>query len=212
MPEPLFPPLPADASTLTARLLDALFEHATVGLAFWDCDLRYQRINDRLAAMNGVAAADHLGLRPTEVLPELGPRLERTLAEVVAEGVPLRDVDVSGETPAAPGLERHWHGSYYPARDEDGGGLGVAGLRAGGPGPGAPLARQLLPRPRRGRRRARDRGPRARGHRRARGEPARRRGPAAGGVGRRRARGAQRRAAGRRCVPDARSSLSARQR
>src|SRR4051812_7136735 len=30
--------------------------------------------------------------------------------------------------PAAPGLERHWHGSYYPVRDEDGGVLGIAGL------------------------------------------------------------------------------------
>ena len=39
-------------------LLDAIFERAPVGLAVHDLDLRYVRINDRMAEINGVPAAD----------------------------------------------------------------------------------------------------------------------------------------------------------
>ena len=42
-------------------LLDALFATAPVGLAFYDRELRYLKINDTLAALNGVSAAEHLG-------------------------------------------------------------------------------------------------------------------------------------------------------
>ena len=38
----------------TAGLLDVIFEHAPVGLALLDIDVRYVRVNDRLAEINGV--------------------------------------------------------------------------------------------------------------------------------------------------------------
>ena len=45
-------------------VLDGLFAVAPVGLALLDTDLRYVRVNPALAAMNGAAAAEHLGRRP----------------------------------------------------------------------------------------------------------------------------------------------------
>ncbi|HEX8205264.1 MAG TPA: PAS domain-containing protein [Solirubrobacteraceae bacterium] len=109
-------------------LLDALFAHAPMGLAFWDEDLRYRRINAALAEMNGLAAEDHLGRRTSEVLgEELGARVDELLRRVVESGRPLVDVDVAGTTAASPGERRHWLASYYPVPGEDGL-LGVAGL------------------------------------------------------------------------------------
>ena len=35
-------------------LLDAIFESAPVGLGFWDRDLRYFRVNQHLAHINGL--------------------------------------------------------------------------------------------------------------------------------------------------------------
>src|SRR5205807_8035155 len=35
---------------------------------------------------------------------------------VFATGEPITDREVAGETPAAPGQERHWLVSYYPVR------------------------------------------------------------------------------------------------
>ena len=40
----------------TAALLDVIFERAPIGLALMDTDLRYVRVNQRLAEINGIAA------------------------------------------------------------------------------------------------------------------------------------------------------------
>ena len=112
----------------TAALLDALFAHVDVGIAFWDLDLRFERINDELAAMNGVPVPAHLGRRPSEVLPELGGWLEQTLRQVLDSGRAVRDVDIEGETLAAPGVIRHWRATYFPVQEPNGAVLGVAGL------------------------------------------------------------------------------------
>ena len=117
----------ADHDIPAGALLDALFENATVGLAFWDRDLRFRRLNEALAAMNGVPVADHFGRRPSEVLPELGPVLEPVFRRVMDTGESLRDIDVAGETPSAPGVTRHWQASYFPVR-EAGEVVGVVGI------------------------------------------------------------------------------------
>lgn len=122
---------PRSASTSDVRddaaVLAALFAETPVGLAVWDTQLRYRRVNDVLAAMNGLPVEDHIGRRVSDVLPELGPQLELRFAEVLATGEAQRDLHVSGETPAAPGLTRHWLASYFPVRDDDGAILGLAG-------------------------------------------------------------------------------------
>ena len=109
--------MPADLDVPAGALLDALFENATIGLALWDRELRYRRINAELAAMNGPSVEEHIGRRVSEVLPELAGTLEPTFRQVMETGVPLRDVEVSGETPSAPGVTRHWLASYFPVRD-----------------------------------------------------------------------------------------------
>src|SRR5690606_29311208 len=52
-------------------LLDGLFNSAPVGLGVWDTDLRFQRINPALAAMNGLPISEHLGRKVEDVLPGL---------------------------------------------------------------------------------------------------------------------------------------------
>jgi PAS domain S-box-containing protein len=112
----------------TVALLDALFAHAPMGLAFWDRDLRYQRINPALAEINGLAPEEHLGRTTTDVLgPELGGRVDDMLRRVLDSGRAFTDTDISGVTAAAPGERRQWLASYYPVPGEDGEVLGVAG-------------------------------------------------------------------------------------
>src|SRR5262245_41893444 len=52
-------------------LIDALYAGAPIGLAFLDRDLRFRQINARLAEMNGLPVADHIGKRPDELLGKL---------------------------------------------------------------------------------------------------------------------------------------------
>jgi PAS domain S-box-containing protein len=50
-------------------LVSALTNAAPVGLAFFDCDLRYRLVNEHLADMNGISAEAHLGHTVAELLP-----------------------------------------------------------------------------------------------------------------------------------------------
>jgi PAS domain S-box-containing protein len=111
-----------------AALLDAVFTHAPVGLAFWDLDRRFRRVNAALAEMNGVPAAEHHGRTAPEVLGALGEAIDATLQRVLAGGEPVLGVETPGETPAAPGRRRHWRASYYPVDDPHGTRLGVAAM------------------------------------------------------------------------------------
>jgi PAS domain-containing protein len=96
-------------------LLDVVFARAPVGLAFFDDELRYVRVNERLAAMNGLPAAAHLGRRVGEVLPDMPRDVEDDLRRVLHTGEPLVEVEVSGLTRASKG-RREWLASYWPVR------------------------------------------------------------------------------------------------
>jgi PAS domain S-box-containing protein len=82
----------------TAGLLDVTFEHAPVGLALLDSGGRYVRVNDRLAAINGVPAAAHAGRTIGELLPDLPPQVADDVVRVARTGQPLIDVEVSAQT------------------------------------------------------------------------------------------------------------------
>jgi len=101
-----------------------MFSTAPVGRAFFDTDLRYVRVNDALAEMNGLPAADHIGHTPEEILPQIGSAVAADLRTVLQTGEALADVQHSGHTAARP-EERHWRMNYYPVCDASGEILGV---------------------------------------------------------------------------------------
>ena len=71
-------------------LLDTLLTSAPVGLAFLDRDLRYVRVNDAFATMNGGAHNHILGRTVSEVVPNLAPALEPLPRRVLFELQPAR--------------------------------------------------------------------------------------------------------------------------
>jgi signal transduction histidine kinase/ActR/RegA family two-component response regulator len=105
-----------------------LLKSAPVGFAFVDRDFRFVRINDALAEMDGPPASEHLGHRVSAIVPQLWPRLEPLYQGVLRTGEAVRGVEITGETDAQPGVQRHWAVSYYPVQVEEGGqviGVGV---------------------------------------------------------------------------------------
>ena len=106
-------------STDSLARLDTVFAQAPVGIAFLDRKLRYERVNDALAAINGISAEDHIGHTIAELLPGLDPAVMRRMRSALLTGKAITDVEERGETPAAPGEERWWLASYYPVRGRD---------------------------------------------------------------------------------------------
>jgi len=109
------------------ELLDTLYATAAVGLAFLDPELRFRRINQALAAMNGVAAEKHIGRTPREVLSDtLGGALEDRYRAVLAGGEPLLEQETTGRTTASPDADCTWLWSVTPVRDGEGGVTGLS--------------------------------------------------------------------------------------
>ena len=100
--------------------LAQLYRTAPVGLCLMDCDLRFVRINDRLAAINGKPASEHIGRTLREVIPDLADQVEASYRRVIATGQPLENIEVRGAAPADPARERCWLVSCYPLEAGDG--------------------------------------------------------------------------------------------
>jgi PAS domain-containing protein len=92
-------------------LLDVVFAHAPVAIALLDRELRFVRVNDRLAEISGAPTDDHRDRASGELLPA---EVVEDAARVVRTGTALSDVEVSGDG-------RRWVVSYWPVR----GGVGV---------------------------------------------------------------------------------------
>ena len=98
-------------------LLDTIVTCAPVGFALFDLEMRYVRVNEALAEINGIAAEDHIGRRPSELLPaELSQSIAPHFRRVLDGEEAMADIEISGTTPAAPGVVRHWLTSWYPVR------------------------------------------------------------------------------------------------
>lgn len=105
--------------------LEAVYANAPVGLCVLDRDLRFVRINERMAEMNGRSVAAHMGRTVREVLPDLADDAEPRLRRILETGEAATDVEVRGVTPAQPGVERTWLESWIPLRDADGTVIGI---------------------------------------------------------------------------------------
>lgn len=99
--------------------IENIYRIAPIGMCMFDCDLRYIRVNDQLAKINGIPAHAHLGRTPREVVPDLAEQAESVLRRVIESGEPVLNQVVKGETLANPGVTRTWNESWFPLYDEN---------------------------------------------------------------------------------------------
>jgi PAS domain S-box-containing protein len=107
--------------------LEHIYQTAPVGLCLIGADLRYLRINERLAAMNGLPADEHLGRTVGEVMPEAAPYFAPLLRRIMESGRPVLDWQFRTEKSPAGG-QRDLLASYYPVKAASGDIVGVAGV------------------------------------------------------------------------------------
>lgn len=103
----------------TLLLLDGIYSSAPVGFAFLDRHFRYVHVNERLASIDGCPVADHSGRTVQEIMPGLWPRVEPSFRWVLRSGESLANLEVSGETFAAPGTVRCWATSIYAVQSQE---------------------------------------------------------------------------------------------
>jgi PAS domain S-box-containing protein len=105
-------------STIRRQLaeIETIYRSTPIGLAVLDTNLRFVRINERLAEMNGLPVEAHIGRTIREVVPAVADDAEPGLRQVLETGEPVVGIEISGETPAEPGVVRTWIESWIPVR------------------------------------------------------------------------------------------------
>jgi PAS domain S-box-containing protein len=121
---PIMPRIEALPSQRLAHL-QAIYDGAPAGLCLLDRGMRFLSVNRRMADINGLSIAEHLGRRLQDVLPALWPSLEPLMKRVL-EGESIHGLEYWDERlgPALP--HRVFSISYEPARDEAGEVVGIS--------------------------------------------------------------------------------------
>jgi hypothetical protein len=103
----------------SASLFAAFSNASAIGLALCDKHLRYQAINNALAAMNGIPAKTHLGNSVHDILGDVAAEVEPPLRRVFVTGqaVLLHDLRATLPTRTKPG---YWIRDYFPIKDAGG--------------------------------------------------------------------------------------------
>jgi PAS domain S-box-containing protein len=110
------------------QLLDNLFTTAPVGLGFLDTDLRFARVNQALADIDGRPIDKHIGRTLPEVLGEPAKPVVALLRQVLETGEPLLDLELSAPALDGESGERHWIASFTPVTGRDGDLVGITGV------------------------------------------------------------------------------------
>lgn len=102
-----------------AEEIEAVYDAAPIGIALFDRDFRFLRINERLAQINGTSAAEHVGRAIEELLPDETVSALRAIQPPLLSAEEVTDLEITGPDHVT-GEETTWLVSYRGLLDEQG--------------------------------------------------------------------------------------------
>jgi PAS domain S-box-containing protein len=78
--------------------LETLYRTAPIGLALVDRNLRFLRINEKLAEIDGVSMDAHIGRTVREMVPSVADTIEPLYRRVIETGKPVVQIEIHGST------------------------------------------------------------------------------------------------------------------
>jgi PAS domain S-box-containing protein len=102
------------------REIETYYSMMPIGLCILDRELRYVRVNERLAEINALPVSAHLGRMIREVMPSIADQAEELASRVVESGESFANIEFSGETIQRPGIQRVCRASWFPLKDTSG--------------------------------------------------------------------------------------------
>jgi PAS domain S-box-containing protein len=112
-----------DADT---ALLRALLHDGSAAFALYGTDGRYRQVSRALADLNGAPASAHSGRLPSEILPSgLASQISASLARVLADGIPRREIEQREAAPELGGGTRLYDVHWSAVRDDAGAIIGA---------------------------------------------------------------------------------------
>jgi PAS domain S-box-containing protein len=105
--------------------LETIYDTAPIGMCVLDNELRFVRVNQVMADINGFSVKEHIGRTVRELMPKLADDAEPALLQVLNTGEPMLNIEINSETPSQPGVTRTWIETWYPFKNSDGEVLGI---------------------------------------------------------------------------------------
>lgn len=100
--------------------IETYYDIAPIGLATLDTNMRYLRVNQRLADMNGLTVSEHTGRTISEVVPAGAEIIEKVVRQVMATGKPVTNVEITGVRIDHSGIKLTFRTQWFPIADIDG--------------------------------------------------------------------------------------------
>jgi DNA-binding NarL/FixJ family response regulator len=104
-----------DTFSSPEQLLAAFVNTSAVGFAVCDRQLRFQGINNVLAAINGIPPKAHFGKSIREVLGEVAAKVEPLVQRVFATGQTVLNCEIAAQLPTRSALG-YWIASFLPIK------------------------------------------------------------------------------------------------
>jgi PAS domain S-box-containing protein len=106
---------------------ETIWRCSPLAMAFWDTELRFTRVNDVAARMNGLSVEQHYDKTFRDVVgDEVADATEPAMWHVLDTGEPMLDVEGAGTWPT--GEARHFLSRIHPVFDDEGTVIGVGAL------------------------------------------------------------------------------------
>lgn len=109
-------------------LLDALLDQVPAGIAVFDSQRRYVRVNHALESYDGVSDEERRGHRVEELLPDSDQTTPTLQQHVLDTGESVADLMITAGPPGAGIGPRYWSASYSRLEGPDGEILGLTGV------------------------------------------------------------------------------------
>ncbi|MBY5311022.1 PAS domain S-box protein [Aphanizomenon flos-aquae CCAP 1446/1C] len=113
------------------QLLDGFFNaasQANVGLSILDTNLRFLKINQKLADINGYPVETHLGKSVMELIPEIATKILPLLQTILDTKQPICNWEISSPVPSQPAAIGYWLLSYFPILGEIGNSIAIGSI------------------------------------------------------------------------------------
>ena len=104
----------------TNTLLETVYATSPVGFALHDEELKFLRVNQVLADIDGLPIEAHIGKTIVELLPsEVGRQAYERHQQVLETGEPIFGCEFEGTLPTSPDEYRYWTVDYFPVELAD---------------------------------------------------------------------------------------------